>query len=210
MLHPALRAAFAFAVLSLAACPSTTGTNEPTTSSGKTTKLAPSTIDFAIDLPDDGAGAWSLVEGGGKDDGAFGRTTAQGVHATSLTRMTSSSSCDAALAAAKQNATTQGKTLNAIDRPQWLPSRYWPIGLEAFDGDPSGATPGTAVWLACLDTKGGPVGALTTVRAVGDVPFTASAASVKSSLDAVADAALAAALAPSPSPTPTPVPLPPG
>jgi hypothetical protein len=200
MLHHSVRALFVLSLL-LVACPAP-GPKDAAIDA-KTTKLAPSTIDFAIELPDDGAGAWALVEGGGKDDGAFGRTTAQGVQATSLTRLTASS-CDAALAAAKQNATGQGKTLNAIDRPQWLPSRYWPIGLEAFDGDPSGATPGTAVWLACLDTKGGPVGALTTVRAVGDVPFTASAASVKSSLDAVADAALAAALATPVAPTPLP------
>jgi hypothetical protein len=167
-------------------------------------------FDYAIDLPDDGAGTWALVEGGGKSDGAFGRTTTAGTHATTLTQLTASS-CDSALAGAKQSASAAGKTLNALDRPQWLPSRYWPIGLEAFDGDSSGATPGTAVWLACLDTKRGPLGALTTVTAAAGGAHAASAPNVKAALDRVADAALAAAMKPvdvneAPPPQPPPPP----
>jgi hypothetical protein len=189
-----------FVCVASTACP-TTDTTTSTSTSGKSVKLTVPGFDYAIDLPDDGAGTWALVEGGGKADGAFGRTTSAGTHATTLTQL-SASSCDAALAGAKQSASGQGKTLNALDRPQWLPSRYWPIGLEAFDGDPSGATPGTAVWLACLDTKRGPLGALTTVTAAAGGAHTAAAPHVKTALDRVADAALAAAMTTSPPPPP--------
>lgn len=198
-----LTLALAALLLALTACPAKDGTLTDVPTTGKNVQLTVPGFDFPLDLPDDGAGTWALVEGGGRADGAFGRTTSAGTHATTLTQL-GAASCDAALAGAKQSASGQGKTLNALDRPQWLPSRYWPIGLEAFEGDPSGATPGTAVWLACLDTKRGPLGALTTVTVAAGGAHTAAAPHVKAALDRVADGALNAAM------KPVDVPPPPG
>lgn len=164
-------------------CPPATTTENPVSS--KKTQLTVAGVDFAVELPEDTLGPWALLEGAGKPDGAFGRTTPAGTHATSLA-MLASGSCDAALAGAKQSASAAGKTLNAADRPQWLPSRYWPVGLEAMDD-------ATAVWIACLDTRRGPLGVTTTVTAAQGAPHAASAPHVKTALDSVATAALAAA-----------------
>lgn len=198
----------AFSCLFFAACPPGDA-GGGTTSTDKTTTLTIPGVDLTLTLPDDGAGTWVVVDT--RADGSFGRTTKDGTHTTSLKRLTSSS-CDTALASAKQGATSQGKQMDAADRPAWLPPRYWPVAMTAMDTDGTGAE--TAVWLACLDTKNGPLGAVTTVTAALGAKHEASHADVKLALDRAADAALAAAQASStssPSTAPaTPTPLPPG
>lgn len=181
-----LSLSLALLVAPLAACPPSGSSNDDASASGARVALTVAGIDFPIELPADPAlGAWGLVDGNGKEGGAVARTTPQGAHATAITFIEGASSCDVAFATARKRAEEQGRPLAAQDRPAWLPSRYWPIGLE-------GADDASAVWIACLDTKRGPLGA-TTVVTPKDGDAKALAPHAKTALDAIADAALAAA-----------------
>lgn len=121
--------------------------------------LALPSLNIALQLPVDDQGPWSLVEGGGEALGAIGRTTAAGRHATSAS-FVGSPSCLEAVPAARARATQAGGVLVAVERPAWLPATWTATALEGSDGE-------NAIWVACLDTPKGPLGATST--ASGDL-----------------------------------------
>ena len=121
--------------------------------------LAFPSLNLALQLPVDDQGPWSLVDGGGEALGAIGRTTAHGSHATSAA-FVAAPSCLEAVPAARAKATQAGGALIAVERPAWLPSTWSATALEGKDDK-------DAIWVACLDTAKGPLGATST--ASGDL-----------------------------------------
>lgn len=156
--------------------------------------LALPSLQLALQLPVDEQGAWTLVDGGGEALGAIGRTTAAGRHATAAA-FVGAPSCLEAVPAARARATQGGGALIAVERPAWLPSTWTATALEGTAGE-------DAVWVACLDTPTGPLGATST--ASGDL--NKLGVYVKTALERIEVAVRAnATAAPTPAP-PTPVP----
>ena len=152
-----LRSLAFLAVLPLLGAGSCPRMGEPTP--GPMQGLALPSLDLALQLPVDDQGTWSLVEGGGDPLGAIGRTTPAGRHATSVAYV-AASSCLEAVPAARARAVQAGGALIAVERPAWLPSTWTATALEGKNGE-------DVIWVACLDTPSGPLGATST--ASGDL-----------------------------------------
>jgi hypothetical protein len=158
--------------------------------------LAFPALNLALQLPVDDQGPWALVDGGGEVLGAIGRTTAAGRHATSVA-FVGAPSCLEAVPAARARAGEHGGALIAVERPAWLPSTWTATALEGKDGE-------DAIWVACLDTPKGPLGATST--ASGDLGKLG--AHVKTALERIEVAVRAAPPDAVPTTTTTPVPPP--